>query len=312
MCAGDEEGVRAVDPTPNGKASQVPLPPCVECPQAEAISQRQSADPCHRDAREMPLLEQVVAALKAELARGATLIGVAPLPEPPRPCSRSARCRGRWRRARELWAVAEGARLVLNDMGATSGSGKHAQNVHTYLTDPDVPDVRPLVAAQRLIHHAAMKKEDQLQLRWGLRLFRRAAELVRARRAFRLTGVTAARFLRKQEDEGYETGGALPRPYVPVVASLLAEPECGEPTVSMEEALVGTKGEFLLREALCLKEPSEATSILKEMNPRFSKVLGARREYIDYLHRPICRELWEFRPASEARGTLTLLSLIHI
>lgn len=132
---------------------------------------------------------------------------------------------------------------------------------------------------------------------------------MRARRAFRLTGVTAARFLRKQEDEGYETGGSLPRPYVAVVASLLAEPECGEPTVSMDEALVGSEGEFLLQEALCLKEPSEATSILKEMNPRFSKVLGARQEYISYLHRPICRELWDFRLASEARGTLSLAAV---
>ena len=77
---------------------------------------------------------------------------------------------------------------------------------------------------------------------------------MRARRAFRSTGVTAARYLRKQEDESYEMVGCLPRPYVAVVASLLAEPECGEPTVSMEEALRDTRGEFLLDENRCLKE----------------------------------------------------------
>lgn len=159
MCAGDEGGVRAVDPTPNGKASQVSRPPAEECPPAEATSQRQSVDPCRRDAGGMPLPEQVVASLKAELARGATLIGVAPLPEPPRPCSRSARCRGRWKKARELWAVAECSRLVLNNMGASSGSGRHAQDVHTYLTDLDVTDVRPTVPAQRLVYREAMKKE---------------------------------------------------------------------------------------------------------------------------------------------------------
>ena len=46
-----------------------------------------------------------------------------------------------------------------------------------------------------------------------------------------------------------------------------------------------------------MKEPAVARAILAEQSPRYSRVLGSRAEYVRYLHRPICRELWHLEAA---------------
>ena len=105
---------------------------------------------------------------------------------------------------------------------------------------------------------------------------------MRARRAFGRTGATPTRFLRRNAPDDHVRPAGLPTPYVAFEAHLIAEPEAGETTTSMEQVPRRIAGEFMLPEEATMREPAVAEAILKEQNPRCSRVLGSRAEYIAY------------------------------
>ena len=113
--------------------------------------------------------------------------------------------------------------------------------------------------------------------------------MIEARRAFALTGVTADEYLKRNAADEYQKDAGLPTPCVPVLADALAELEVKEAVVEMEDVLLGTAGDFLLKAETALIPESERGQVLRRQNSRCNRVLGPRSEYVKYLHRPICR-----------------------
>ena len=143
---------------------------------------------------------------KQALAGSSVLLPLPPLPPPPRPFSRSARCRGRYRRALALWSVAERTRAVLNETGASEMGGTPAR-------------VKPCRLA-----HAAMSTEREAAWRHILRECQRVERARRESLAGALTGVTLQKELLKRD--GVDCYGRAVRAptYLPFEAGLMAEP----------------------------------------------------------------------------------------
>ena len=121
MCSGRSTKSRALDPGLDGATTSSTRPgtrPIYSDPlEADSDEERH---PCYVDDAFTNL--DILAMVKAEAEAGGDFAGVETIPPPPRPHSRSARCRGRWARARELWLAAERTRLVLNTQGASSAA----------------------------------------------------------------------------------------------------------------------------------------------------------------------------------------------
>ena len=77
----------------------------------------------------------------------------------------------------------------------------------------------------------------------------------------------------------------------------------------MEDVLLGTAGGFLLKAATALIPEPERDQVLRRQNSRYNRVLGPRSEYVKYLHRPICRELWDLQPAAKAKATCSFATV---
>ena len=219
--------------------------------------------------------EDFLSAVREEIADGGSFDGIEPLPPPPRPKTHSHRCRARWRRALEVWAVAERTRLVLNNEG-TSRVGTDLVLELRRLDRGNLAVQASHGAVPQRLRAGGTSADVPLQRKWQLRVIRRAAELTRSRRAFRLTGATPSQWLRRSRPDEYVGLRGLPTPYVPLTATLLAEPALGEPSVAMEDVLVGTQGEYMLSEELTMKPEEEVKVILARENPRYTRILGAR------------------------------------
>ena len=140
--------------------------------------------------------------------------------------------------------VAERSRLVLNSQGTAKGwpplaaqvqgldLGWQPEQMERFWTRPGLAALGP-----RRVRGQASKLQEGAQVRWQHRILRRASDLVRARRAFRMTGATTGQELRKAGPEMYLRPVGLPAPYVPFTAMDIAEPEPREPTASMDELL---------------------------------------------------------------------------
>ena len=196
--------------------------------------------PCYVDDAFTDL--DILAMVKAEAKAGGDFAGVEAIPPPPRPHSRSARCRGRWARARELWFAVERTRLVLNTQGASSAAPQLVPAMKHLLTAGQAFD--NLHVPLRLRAQAAPRDGNANQHRLQLRILQRASQVVRARRVFRRTGDTAARVLRRAGPEHYTKPAGLPAPYVPFESCIVAEPGPEAPTADMRDLLQGTVAEF--------------------------------------------------------------------
>ena len=249
--------------------------------------------------------DHLLKSLKAEAAGPQVFQGIDPIPRPVAPTSRSARVRGRWQRALELWEVAERTRLVLNETGATGFSAE----VDTPSAESPTGRRGWAWGQRRAEALASVPEAVALQLRWQGRLLQSAKGMLEARRAFALTGVTTDEYLKRYAADEYQKEEGLPTPYVPVLAEAVAEPEVGEATVEMDSALQGTQGEFLLQAESALIPEPERGQVLGRQNAMYNRVLGPRSEYVKYLHRPVCRELWDLQPATKAKATCSFATV---
>ena len=307
MCSGRSTRSRALDPGLDGATTSSTRPgtrPIYSDP-LEAASDEER-HPCYVDDAFTDL--DILAMVKAEAEAGGDFAGVEAIPPPPRPHSRSARCRGRWARARELWLAAERTRLVLNTQGASSAAPQLVPAMKHLLTAGQAFD--NLHVPLRLRAQAVPRDGNANQQRLQLRILQRASQVVRARRVFRRTGDTAARVLRRAGPEHYTRPEGLPAPYVPFESCIVAEPGPEAKTADMRDILQGTVAEFLLDEAATMRPAAEADDILQAENPRYNRVLGKHEEYIKYLHRPEARVLWKLAPASEARAWCAIASVL--
>ena len=73
-----------------------------------------------------------------------------------------------------------------------------------------------------------------------------------------------------------QKGSCSPAPYVALDAMTVAEPECGEATIMMQDSMQGTDGDSLLEESRALLPKDQRVPVLHRMIPQYCRALGHR------------------------------------
>ena len=223
-----------------------------------------------------------MSALMSELATPSELMPLAPIPSPPKPVSHSPRVRRRWRRALELWRVAEETRRCL-----------------CYLWDRSFPDDRDRCPTGRVVAKGGPQHFGQLRL---LRLCKRVRDCRRATP----TGGDLERLCKVSVDDYVRTES---RQYVPFVGDRQAEPQPGSPSLYLLDHLPAELRSFYGYEEHMIRDDAEGSEELRSFNRRYDSILGERSEYIKYLNREGINELWTLYDAEEAKGTCSIAAV---
>ena len=90
------------------------------------------------------------------------------------------------------------------------------------------------------------------------------------------------------------------------MASLIAEPELGTPAIEMLDVLPHNVAEKCRDQRLLFCREEDLPQNYGALCKRYSRIRGARREWVEYPHRPIAQELWVLAPEEECIASVSV------
>ena len=234
--------------------------------------------------------------IRASLGTDQRLFPIPPIPKPGRTTSTCRRARQRSARALGIWSIAECSRKALNllwgthnDTEQTHSQGEEAP--HSYLGA-----ARPLDTAA---HHYPV---------WH-RLLHCSKRVWDGRRQF-LGAETGADYIAALCKTLRDSYHATPiDKYTDFQSHLIAEPPLGSPVVHMQEVVSAAAYAHYVDLDSLLRERQLPDKDLQLFNRRFNKVLGERREFVQYLQRREVQDLWALELPCNVRATASIASV---
>ena len=90
------------------------------------------------------------------------------------------------------------------------------------------------------------------------------------------------------------------------MAPLIAEPKLGTPAIEMLDVLPPEIAEKYRDQRLLFRREEDLPQNYGALCRRYSRIRGVRREWLEYLHRPVAQELSVLAPEEECIASVSV------